>query len=81
MVAGRARKLYDEAAAKRKGEGQKSGGRGHKKNLPENLPESFFGDARDQAAKAVGASQLVSASRTRLKNGDGEPMRLNRPQV
>jgi hypothetical protein len=56
MVAGRVRKSYDDEAARRKAEGQKAGGRGHKINFPANLPESLSGDARDQAAKDVGVS-------------------------
>lgn len=57
MVAARAREVYDAAAKERMKEGQQSGGRGHKKNSPENLPESLDnGDARDKAGKAVGVS-------------------------
>ncbi len=58
MVGARARKWYDEEAKKRQVAGQKSGGRGNKKNLVANLPPSNTdtGKARDDAGKAVGVS-------------------------
>ena len=56
MVGARAREIYDEQAKERMSAGQKSGGRGHTKNSPVNLPESLLGDSRDHAAKAVGVS-------------------------
>lgn len=51
MVAGRARKFYDEAAKER----QKSAGGDHSKALMANLPQAL-GTARDLAGKAVGVS-------------------------
>jgi hypothetical protein len=56
MCAARVRAWYDRQAKGRQAEGQKSGGRGHKKNSPVSLPESLSGDARDQAGKAFGVS-------------------------
>lgn len=64
MIGARAKKLYEAQAKERMHEGQKSGGRGHKKNLVENLPPSLAkangrtvaGKARDLAGEAVGVS-------------------------
>jgi hypothetical protein len=55
--AGAARDWYDWQAKERQAEGQKSGGRGHKKNSVETLPPSIdSGKARDAVGKAVGVS-------------------------
>jgi hypothetical protein len=59
MAAAKARALYDRQAKERMQSGKGSdgsGGRGHKKNPPENLPDGSSGDARDQAGKALGVS-------------------------
>jgi hypothetical protein len=57
MVGARAREWYDKQAKERQHEGQKSGGRGHKKNSVESLPPSSdSGKARDQVGKVVGVS-------------------------
>jgi hypothetical protein len=70
MVGGRAREWYDEEAKRRRAEGQRSGGRGHKKNSPENLPDSSKGDARDQVGQKVGVSGKSIDHATRvLKQG------------
>lgn len=55
MVGGKVKNLYAEEAKQRLRDGQKSGGRGKKKNSPANLPESN-GDARDKAGEAVNVS-------------------------
>jgi hypothetical protein len=57
MIGARAKEMYEKAAKERQHEGQKSGGRGHKKNSVENLPPSLdAGKSRDHAGKAVGVS-------------------------
>jgi len=56
MIGARVREHYDRLAKERQHEGQKAGGRGNKKNSPEQIPGSLRGDARDQAGKAVGVS-------------------------
>jgi hypothetical protein len=62
ICAARARQWYDKKAVERMAEGQKSGGRGHKKNSPANLPDSLPGDARDLAGKAFGVSGKLVVS-------------------
>lgn len=57
MVGARARECYDRQAQERREEGQRTGGRGHKKNSVENLPPSSEpGKARDHVGKVVGVS-------------------------
>jgi hypothetical protein len=49
--------FYSEKAAVRQSEGQKSGGRGKKKeNFSADLPECFLGKATEEAAKDYGVS-------------------------
>jgi hypothetical protein len=59
-----ARAWYDRQAKER----QKSVGGTGKKAVPVNLPEAVNGDARDQAAKAVGVSGK-SARNPKMKLG------------
>jgi hypothetical protein len=57
MCAARARELYEKRARERMNEGQKSGGRGNKKNSVEPSPQSLdAGKARDEAGKVFGVS-------------------------
>lgn len=55
MVGARAMGVYEKQAKERQKEAGKVHGRGMEK-VPVNLPEPISGDARDQAAKAVGVS-------------------------
>lgn len=71
MVGARAREVYDRQAQDRLAIGQKSGGRGHKKeNSPANLPESLSGDARDAVGKVVGVGgKSIDYATKVLQNG------------
>jgi ParB-like chromosome segregation protein Spo0J len=69
-VADRLRDYYDGEAAKRMEDGQKSGGRGKKKNSVEKLPQS---KSRDDAGAALGVSgKLVDAARDVRVHGSPE---------
>ena len=57
MVAGRARKFYDQQAKERQQDAGKIHGRG---KVPVNLPEANHIDSRDAAGRAVGVSGVVS---------------------
>jgi len=74
MVADKVRGIYDEEGKAAKAEGQKSGGRGKKKNSPENLPESKTPkDSRDKAAESVGVSgKLADAAKKVRAKGTPE---------
>ncbi len=75
MVGARARKMYDDQAKERMHEGKGrdgSGGRGHKKNPKENLPDGLpvAGQARDRVGKVVGVSgKSIDYASKVLKNG------------
>jgi hypothetical protein len=74
------REMYDRQAKERQaaaGEHGKEGGRGHKKTLPENLPEGLGdvpkgGDARDKVGEVVGVSgKTIDMATKVLKEGNG----------
>lgn len=67
MVGARMRDIYDEDAKRRMHEGQKSGGRGNKKNSPAQVPESLVGDTRDIVGKIVGVSGKLIDRATRVR--------------
>ncbi len=55
-VAAKLKKMLEPEAKERKSAGQKSGGRGRKKNSVANLPPSKNGKSRDQAAELLNVS-------------------------
>jgi hypothetical protein len=73
MVAGRARKIFDEQALKRKSEGGSHGAKsGHGQHVA-NLPDAEKGRSRDKAAAAVGVGgRTVDYASKVLKTGTPE---------
>lgn len=75
MVADKVRGIYDEEGKAAKSEGQKSGGRGKKKNSVANVPPSknAGSKSRDKAASAVGVSgKLADAAKKVRSKGTEE---------
>lgn len=78
MVADKVRGIYDAEGKAALAEGQKSGGRGKKKNSQANLPESNkpAKQSRDKAAAAVGVSgKLADAAKKVRSKGTPELQR------